>query len=166
MAGLRIKGIERNANENVNRPVIRRSNTGQIAHRNNLFPSMKPRPLIAVVDDEEPVRKALQRFLRAVGFEVEVFPGGEEFLRTLPHHQPDCAVLDLHMPEVTGFDVQAKLAKAHPRVPVVIITGHDSNEAQNRAVAGGASAYLRKPVDGHVLLDSITSALGSADERM
>ena len=123
---------------------------------------MKTRLLIAVVDDEEPVRKALGRFLRAVGFDVEVFPGGEEFLRTLPHHQPDCAVLDLHMPEVTGFEVQARLAEVHPRVPVVIITGHDSADAQQRAVAGGASAYLRKPVDGQALLESITSALKSA----
>src|SRR5664279_459018 len=121
-----------------------------------------PRPLIAVVDDEEPVRKALERFLRAVGFDVEIFKGGAEFLLTLPDHHPDCAVLDLHMPDVTGFDVQARLSETTPRVPVVIITGHDSVEAHSRAMAGGASSYLRKPVDGQALLESITVALGSS----
>lgn len=119
------------------------------------------RPLIAVIDDDEPVRKALERLLRAVGFEVEVFAGGSEFLHSLPGHRPDCAVLDLHMPHVTGFDVQLRLTGAYPSVPVVIVTGHDSPEARERAVTGGARAYLRKPIDGPALLDAIASALGS-----
>ncbi len=63
------------------------------------------RPLIAVIDDEEPVRKAIGRLLQSVGMAVETFSGGGEFLAALSTCRPDCAVLDLHMPELTGFDV-------------------------------------------------------------
>ena len=82
----------------------------------------KVRPLIAVIDDEEPVRKALGRLLQSVGMAVETFSGGGEFLASLATHRPDCAVLDLHMPEVTGFDVLERIAEMGARVPVVAIT--------------------------------------------
>ncbi len=119
----------------------------------------KTRPLIAVVDDEEPVRIALRRLLRSADLDVETFPSGAEFLDSLKSHQPDCIVLDLHMPRVNGFAVQARLAETRLRVPVVIITGHDSSETREHAVAGGISAYLRKPVDDQILLEAITNAI-------
>lgn len=118
----------------------------------------KTRPLIAIVDDEEPIRKALTRLLRSAGLDVESFPSGSEFLKSLPTRQPDCVVLDLHMPVVSGFDVQADLAKSG--MPVVIITGHDSDETRTRALAGRPAAYLRKPVNDQILLDAIELALG------
>ena len=119
----------------------------------------KTRPLIAVVDDEEPVRKALTRLLRSAGLDVETFPSGVEFLESLPTRRPDCVVLDLHMPLMNGFEVQARLAKSSAPVPVVIITGHDSTETRDRALAGQPMAYLRKPVNDQTLLDAIELAL-------
>ena len=74
----------------------------------------KDRPLIAVIDDEESVRKALGRLLQSVGMAVETFSGGGEFLAALDTHRPDCAVLDLQMPEVTGFDVLERIAEKGP----------------------------------------------------
>jgi len=118
----------------------------------------KTRPLVAIVDDEEPIRKALTRLLRSAGLDVESFPSGSEFLKSLPAHRPDCVVLDLHMPVVNGFEVQARLVEFG--VPVVIITGHDSDETRARALAGQPAAYLRKPVNDQVLLDAIELALG------
>ena len=118
----------------------------------------KTRPLVAIVDDEEPIRKALTRLLRSGGLDVESFPSGSEFLKSLPAHRPDCVVLDLHMPVVNGFEVQARLVEFG--VPVVIITGHDSDETRARALAGQPAAYLRKPVNDQVLLDAIELALG------
>lgn len=115
--------------------------------------------LIAVVDDEESVRKALQRLIRSAGFAVETFPSGAEFLQSVQTHEPACVVLDLHMPQVNGFEVQDELARAGARVPVVIITGHDTPEARARAIGQGAKAYLRKPVDDMVLLDAINAAI-------
>lgn len=112
-----------------------------------------------MVDDEEPVRKALQRLLRSAGMDVETFPSGAEFLDALPTREPDCLVLDLHMPAVNGFEVQSRLAKSGSRLPVVVITGHDTQESQARARAGGAAAYLPKPFDDSVLLDAIAAAI-------
>jgi FixJ family two-component response regulator len=118
-------------------------------------------PLIAVVDDEESVRRALERLIRSARLDAETFPTGDEFLETLPDHTPDCLVLDLHMPKVDGFQVQAWLARAKVQIPVIVITGHDTPEAQARALKGGAVAYFRKPVDGDALLDAISAALAS-----
>jgi FixJ family two-component response regulator len=119
----------------------------------------KTQPLIAVVDDEEPIRKALKRLLRASGLAVETFPSGAEFLDSLADHQPDCVVLDLHMPHTSGFEVQAWLAEHGLALPVVIVTGHDSTETRERAMAGRPVAYLRKPMNDQALLDAIDLAL-------
>jgi FixJ family two-component response regulator len=117
------------------------------------------RSRIAVVDDEEPVRKALQRLLRSAGMDVETFPSGAEFLDSLRIREPDCLVLDLHMPGVNGFEVQARLRESGWRLPIVVITGHDTPEAQARSLTGGADAYLLKPIDDRVLLDAINAAI-------
>jgi len=143
-----------------------RSNTPQPAHELLFAAVSKTRPLIAVVDDEEPVRIALRRLLRSTDLDVETFPSGAEFLDSLKAHQPDCVVLDLHMPRVNGFAVLARLAEAGIRLPVVVITGHDSNESRERALAGGVSAYLRKPVDDETLLEAITAAIAHPTDTL
>jgi FixJ family two-component response regulator len=125
----------------------------------------KERPLIAVIDDEDAVRKALRRLLQSTGLAVETFSGGAEFLDSLLMHLPECAVLDLHMPGVNGFNVLARLAEMHSRVPVVVITGHDSPEAEECAISGKASAYLRKPIKDSVLLDAISAATARSAEN-
>ena len=117
---------------------------------------------IAVVDDEESVRKALSRLLRAAGFSVEIFASGSEFLSSVQQRQPHCVVLDLRMPHVSGFDVQRALKQAGARVPVVIITGDDSPESRAHALAQGAKAYLRKPVDDAMLIEAIQTAIRSS----
>lgn len=104
------------------------------------------------------MRRAMQRLFRAAGLKVEAFEGGAEFLTSLQTHQPDCVILDLHMPGMSGFDVQERLCAARVRVPVIVITGHDMPEARERALAAGAAAYFRKPVDGQALLDAIITA--------
>ena len=111
------------------------------------------------MDDEEPVRIALRRLLRSANLDVETFPSGAEFLESLKAHLPDCVVLDLHMPHVNGFAVLASLEEAGSPLPVVVITGHDSAETRDRVLAGGVSAYLRKPVDDQALLDAIATAI-------
>jgi FixJ family two-component response regulator len=117
--------------------------------------------LIAIVDDEESVRKAISRLLRAAGFGVETYASGSDFLRAVEQRPPHCVVLDLRMPHISGFDVQSALKQAHAQVPVIIITGDDSAETRAHAIGQGAKAYLRKPVDDAMLLDAIHTAIGS-----
>jgi FixJ family two-component response regulator len=121
---------------------------------------MEARSRIAIVDDDRSMCTALQRLLRLAGFDVEAFPSGEAFLGSLPAGTPDCLILDLQMPGMTGFEVQVRLAQAHVAVPVVTITGHDSPAAQERALAGGARVYLRKPVCEEELLAAIGRCIG------
>lgn len=118
--------------------------------------------LLAVVDDDDDVRVALRRLVSSAGFAVETYASGAEFLHSVDDHEPDCVVLDLHMPEMSGFQVQGALAQHHANVPVVIITGHDTPEARTRALRLGAKAYLCKPVDGEALLSAIGAAIGGA----
>ena len=121
--------------------------------------------LIAIIDDEESVRKALARLLHSVGMKAETFSGGGEFLEALGTHRPACAVLDLHMPGMNGFELLERLNSPSVRVPVVVITGHDTPEAEERALRGGAAAYLRKPINQALLLDAINSAIARGGKR-
>jgi FixJ family two-component response regulator len=116
-------------------------------------------PVIAVVDDEESVRRALGRLISAAGFGVETFSSGSDFLVSVKRRRPHCVVLDLRMPHFNGFQVQQALAQTCAGLPVVIITGDDSPESRVRALENGARAYLRKPVDDAMLLDAIQTAI-------
>ena len=122
-------------------------------------------PVVAVLDDEPQMLKALRRLLTAHGFRVEVYERGKDFLAALPSHPADCLVLDLHMTEVNGFDVLAAFKSQHVVTPVVVITGHDEPGTAERALSFGASAYLTKPVDELALLSAIKSAIAAHGAR-
>jgi FixJ family two-component response regulator len=117
--------------------------------------------LVAVVDDESSVRRALSRLLHIEGFEVETFASGAEFLESLKCHAPDCVVLDLHMPETDGFEVEYQLAQAGSRISIVVITGRDAPEDRERMAGRAVAAFLQKPIDGEVLLAAIKAARSS-----
>jgi CheY-like chemotaxis protein len=116
---------------------------------------------IAVVDDEDSVRRALERLLRANGMDVVTFRGGDELLEAMQTLTPQCIVLDLHMPKMSGFEVLEAIMRSPNEAPVVVITGHDSPEARDRALASRAAAYLTKPIDEHLLLGEIAAAVAA-----
>jgi FixJ family two-component response regulator len=116
---------------------------------------------IAVVDDEAHVRKALERLMRGAGFDVDLYASGEELLAALADAVPDCVVLDLHMPGINGFELQDTLHERTIHVPLLMMTGYDSSDTRDRAMAAGAFAYFRKPVDGPELIDAITRAVAA-----
>jgi FixJ family two-component response regulator len=120
------------------------------------------RLLIAVVDDDKSAGKALGRLLRAVGLHAETFVSGSEFLKWLQNHAPHCVVLDQDMPQMDGFEVQSRLTRTGAHVPVVMITGLHTPEGRERAVERGATAYLPKPVDAQMLLDTIATVIACA----
>lgn len=115
---------------------------------------------VAVVDDDPSVRRALQRILKVMGISVEGYASGEEFLASLQSRQPDCVVLDLHMPGLGGLEVQEQLNRLPERPPVIIVTGYQEPGMRRRCVLAGASGYLRKPIDGGSLRRAIDKAIG------
>jgi FixJ family two-component response regulator len=120
---------------------------------------MSPRLLIAVVDDEESVRLAFARMLSASLFDVDVFASGQEFLDSLQRRHPDCVVLDLQMPGLTGRDVQHQLALGHIRVPIIVVTAHDQPALREQCLADGAAAYVAKPLQRERLINLINDAV-------
>ena len=116
-------------------------------------------PLIAVVDDDEPIRKALSRLLRAWEFSVESFSSGRAFLDSLRDRHPDCVVLDLHMPDMNGLQVLRDLRCKGLDMPVIIITAHDEPNVRADCMAMGANDYLAKPIDEAVLRQTIAGVI-------
>ncbi len=114
---------------------------------------------VAIVDDEEAVRRALGRLLRALQMEVSVYASGEEFLHSLRTARPDCVVLDFQMPGLTGRDVQRAIAMARLHVPVIMVTAHDHPALREQCLAEGAIAWLPKPLRRDNLLAAIELAL-------
>ncbi len=116
-------------------------------------------PLIAVVDDEESVRRALSRMLHACQFEVVAFASGQEFLDFVTGRKPDCVVLDFQMPGLTGRDIQRQLAIAQIRIPIIIVTAPDQPAIREQCLADGAVAYFAKPLQRDRLVATIDAAI-------
>ena len=114
---------------------------------------------VAILDDEEPVRKALGRLLRAAGLDAESYATGQGFLDSLATRHPACLILDLHMPGIGGLQVLERLKSLAPRIPAIVITGHDEPDNEARCLSMGAFAYIRKPVDDTLLLQTIDEAV-------
>jgi len=113
---------------------------------------------IAIVDDEEQIRKALLRLARASGLHAEAFASGQLFIDSLAVKHPDCVILDLHMPEMTGLQVLQHLRSSNETLPAIVITAFDEPQTCARCLAAGASAYLRKPIDDVTLLKVVAEA--------
>jgi len=120
------------------------------------------KPLIAVVDDDQSIREALENLISSVGFEVKLFASAEDFLDS--SLQPDCAILDVRLPGISGLELQRRLAADGRSIPVIIITAQGDDKTQDEAVAAGAIAFLNKPFKEEVLLAALESALTRKDQ--
>lgn len=119
---------------------------------------MTPAPIIAIVDDDASVRRALQRLVESAGYTVETFASAREFLEWLPQGPAACLVLDVHMDGMSGFDLQQRLA-----VPVIFVTAHDDALTLDRIKKSRAAGHLRKPIDSTEVLDAIRRAVDGQD---
>ena len=115
---------------------------------------MKDVPIIAIVDDDESVRRSLHRVVQSAGYAVETFASAGDFLAWLPRGQAACLVLDVHMNEMSGLELQQRLA-----VPVIFITSHDDEPTRARIEKSGAFAHLWKPFDEQSVLEAIRRAV-------
>jgi FixJ family two-component response regulator len=119
-------------------------------------------PLISVVDDDHSVRESLARLIRSVGFSVRAFGSAEEFLSADKGHQPDCVILDIRMPGMSGLELHRELLASGRKLPVIFVTAHGSEEeVRARALRAGAVDYLLKPLREEEVLKAIEVALGS-----
>ncbi len=121
---------------------------------------------IAVVDDEAPVRVALGRVLRLAGFEVLAYASGEEFLAALAKRVPDCVLLDVHMPGLTGLEVRLRLRSDGLELPLVFITASEDVAIARNALDAGGLQILHKPISSEALLAAIAFALRHAAPRL
>ena len=117
--------------------------------------------LIAIVDDEDLMRSALQGMLKSVGLLSQAFASAEEFLKSGQQHQTACLIADIRMPGMSGLELQAKLNAEHCKIPTIFITAHGDTKMRIQALRAGAVEFLSKPFDEEVLLESVRAALES-----
>ena len=124
-------------------------------------------PIVFVVDDDASVREAVERLVRSAGLRVEAFASAEEFLTRPKADAPSCLVLDVQLPDLSGLDLQRRMADASNEIPVVFITGHGDIPTTVRAMKAGAVEFLTKPLVEGDLLESIRHAIARdrADRR-
>jgi len=120
-----------------------------------------PTPIVFVVDDDVSVRESLEALIRCEGWASETFASAREFLARPRVDAPSCLVLDVRLPDLSGLDVQQRVAGDRVDMPIIFITGHGDVPMTVRAMKAGAVEFLTKPFSGDVLV----SAIGSAIER-
>lgn len=124
---------------------------------------MSQPPLLAIVDDDEPVLSGLRHLLHACGFKAETFTSGLAFLDSLPALRPACVLLDIQMPGLDGYEVMAAMAASGFFLPVILMTGDTNPAVREQALRAGAVALLRKPFTDVQMLEAIGGALGSVE---
>ena len=115
--------------------------------------------IVAVVDDDEAFRGALQRLLKSAGLAVRSYACAEDFLNSGEQHETGCLIADIRMPGMSGLDLQTKLNGDDCPIPTIFMTAHGDEKMRLQAMRGGAVKFLAKPFDGAILLDSVRVAL-------
>jgi FixJ family two-component response regulator len=116
-------------------------------------------PMIAIVDDDEAVREATKGLVRSLGYNASTFASADHFLKSEQLHNTSCLITDLHMPGLSGIDLQDHLIARGHRIPVIFITGYPDESVRTRAMKAGAVGFLSKPYRGDHLIGCIEKAL-------
>lgn len=115
--------------------------------------------MVAVIEDDESYRHAVQRLLKSAGFSTQSFASAEDFLKSSHQHDTGCLIADIRMPGMSGLDLQSKLNADHCPIPTIFITAHGDEKMRLQAMRAGAVKFLAKPFDGEILLEAVRSAL-------
>jgi FixJ family two-component response regulator len=130
-------------------------------------PTLAADPVVFVVDDEDTVRRALARLIRAAGYRVEDYASASEFLpHALQTPTLACVILDVRMPELGGLELQRELNAANVTLPIIFITGHGDIPTTVSAMKAGATDFLAKPIEDTDLLQAVEKALRAAQQAM
>src|ERR1700686_2114330 len=117
--------------------------------------------IVAIVDDDDLMRGALQGMLKSVGLPSQAFASAEEFLTSGQQHETACLIADIRMPGMSGLELQAKLNAERCRIPTIFITAHGDEKMRMQALRAGAVEFMAKPFDDEILLESVRAALES-----
>jgi FixJ family two-component response regulator len=117
--------------------------------------------IVAIVDDDEAVRVALDGLLRSAGLNARAFESAEEFINSGQQNQIACLIADIRMPGMSGLELQVRLNAEGCRIPIVFITAHGDAKMRVQALRAGAVEFLAKPFDDEALLESVRAALES-----
>jgi len=121
-------------------------------------------PVVFIVDDDESVRRALERLMRSAGFDVRVFASAEEFLDQGCHNTPGCLILDVRMPRMDGLELQEKLKAYGTHIPIVFITAHYDVSTREQAMNAGAVDFIQKPFNDEIILKAVGSGLRLSED--
>ena len=117
--------------------------------------------MVAIVDDDDLMRSALQGLLKAVGLPAQAFASAEEFLNSGQQRHAGCLIADIRMPGMSGLELQAHLNAERCKIPIIFITAHGDTKMRMQALRAGAVEFLSKPFDDEVLLENVRAALDS-----
>jgi FixJ family two-component response regulator len=115
--------------------------------------------MIAIVDDDDSIRRALQGLLESAELPAQSFASAEEFLQSSQRHQIACLIADIRMPGMSGLELQAKLNAERCKIPIIFITAHGDEKLRMQALRAGAVEFMAKPFDDEALLESVRVAL-------
>jgi FixJ family two-component response regulator len=121
--------------------------------------SERKKKMVAVIEDDEAYRVAVQRLVKSAGFSVQSFASAEDFLNSGRQRETGCLITDIRMPGMSGLDLQSKLNSDHCPIPTIFITAHSDEKMRLQAMRGGAVKFLPKPFDGETLLEAVRVAL-------
>jgi FixJ family two-component response regulator len=121
--------------------------------------SIEKKILISIVDDDESIRVATAGLIRSFGFVAQAFASAEEFLQSPELDETSCLISDIQMPGIDGLELQRRLASENRRTPIIFITAFPDARIRERALAGGAVCFLKKPFEGQVLIQCVDRAL-------
>jgi FixJ family two-component response regulator len=121
--------------------------------------TQKTKKMIAIVDDDDSIRNALQGLLESAELPAQAFASAEEFLRSGQRQQIACLITDIRMPGMSGLELQAKLNSERCKIPIIFITAHGDEKLRMQALRAGAVEFMAKPFDDEALLESVRVAL-------
>jgi FixJ family two-component response regulator len=117
--------------------------------------------MVAIIEDDESYRGAIQRLLKSAGFSVQSFGCAEDFLTSGLQRETGCLIADIRMPGMSGLELQSKLNSDRCLIPTIFITAHGDEKMRLQAMRAGAVKFLMKPFDGSILLEAVRVALES-----
>jgi FixJ family two-component response regulator len=118
--------------------------------------------IIAIVDDDEPLREALGSVLKAAGFSIDTFASAEDFLFSPQREEIACLILDVRLPGMSGLELQRRMIETGDATPIIFVTAHGDASLRDHVIKSGASGFLNKPVRSEALLKEIYAALNRA----